>query len=305
MRVPALRQEHDRAEEHRPAPELRQPIVLHAEVLHLRGVLRRRDRRNLLVHRDPDLAAVAGVDVHLHRLAVEVARLRVPVLSFALVHRHLDGVAVGAVERLVAVDQRLDEVVAGRDVLQAARRPADDLVVDDDVGAGLEAVDVDAEDRLRAVGAVLIRLRPRLRLAIVGDEQEDAAVERLRAAGGGKGNREAKRPGRLRARGEGAAARDRRATSANPRVNRRTMHRQLLAEILPPRQSEKTAESAEIAEQISRRSRELAVSSSYVYRRCQRMSTPSLEPTRLAQQAAPGVRWPCRRRSRRWSRRSM
>ena len=227
MRVPALRQEHDRAEEHRAAPELREAIVLHAQVLHLRGVLRRRGRRNLLVHRDPDFAAARGVDVHLHRLAVEVARLRVPVLSLALVHRHLDRVAVAAVERLVAIDQRLDEIVARRDVAQAARRPPHHLVVDDEIRARLEAVDVDAEDRLRAVGAVLIRLRPRLRLAIVGDEEEDAAVERLRAAGGGEGDREAERPGRLRARGEGAAAGEHEG-EREPQDESGTVHRRLL-----------------------------------------------------------------------------
>ena len=151
---------------------------------------------------------VGRVEVHLHRRAVEVARLRVPVLSFALVHRHLDRVAVRAVERLVAVEQRLHVVVARRDVLQAARRPADDRVVDDRILARLEAVDVDAENRPRAVGAVLIRLRLRLRLAVVGDEEQDAAVERLRAAGGGEGDGEAERPGGLRAGGEDRGTRD-------------------------------------------------------------------------------------------------
>jgi hypothetical protein len=73
----------------------------------------------------------------------------------------------------------------------------------------------------------LIRLRPRLRLPVIGNEQEDAAVERLRAAGGGKGNREAERAGRLRARGERAAAGEDECERGAQRQSR-TMHRQLL-----------------------------------------------------------------------------
>ena len=96
-------------------------------------------------------------------------------------------------ERLVAVDQRLDEVVAGRDVLQAPRRPADGRVVDDDVWPGFMPSTSTPKIGLVRVRAVLVTLRLRLRLAIVGDEQEDAAVERLGAAGRGKGNGKAER----------------------------------------------------------------------------------------------------------------
>src|SRR5437899_9956927 len=105
-------------------------------------------------------------------------------------------------ERLVAVEQRLHPIIAGRHVLQASRRPAEDPLVDDDVLTGLQAVDVDAEDRPRAVGAVLIALRARLGSAVIRDEEEDAAVQRIRAARGWKGNGEAKRARR------GSRARD-------------------------------------------------------------------------------------------------
>ena len=194
MRVPPRREQHDGAEMHRPAPELREAIVLHAEILDLLRVrVACRDGRHLLVHRDRDLAAGGGIEVHLRRLAVEVAGLPVPVLPLALVHRHLDRMAVRAMEGLVAVEQRLDPVVARGDVLQTAHRPSGDPVVDHDALARPEAVDVDAENRPRAVGAILVALRARLRFPIVGDEEEDAAVERLRASGRGKGNGEAKR----------------------------------------------------------------------------------------------------------------
>jgi len=167
---------------HRPSPELRQPIVQHADVLHLRRVGRRLDGWNLLIHRDSDVAAARRIDAQLHRLAVQISGLRFPALPFTLIHRHLDRVTVRPMERLVAVDERLHPVIAGGNVLHAAHRPSHDRFVDDDVGAGLHRVDVDAEDRPRAVGAVLIALRARLGLPIVGNEQEDPAVERLGAA---------------------------------------------------------------------------------------------------------------------------
>src|SRR5262245_45850595 len=174
---------------HLSAPELRETIVLDAKVLHLRCVLRRREWWNLLVQGDSDLRTCRGIDAHLDRLAVEVARLPVPVLALALVHRHLDGVAVAAMERFVAVQQRLHVVVAGGNVRQAPSRPAPDPLVDDDVLAGRETVDVDAENRPRAVRPVLVALKPRLRLAVVRDEQQDTAVDRLSATGGRKGDR--------------------------------------------------------------------------------------------------------------------
>ena len=114
--------------------------------------------------------------------------------------------AVGAMERFVPVEERLHEVVSRRNVLQAARGPSHHRVVDGDIGAGRDAVDIDTEDRFGAVGAVLIRLRPRFGLPIIGNEQENAAVERLSAASDGKRDGEAQRTGALRAwRKQGAA----------------------------------------------------------------------------------------------------
>src|SRR4029453_19500507 len=74
-----------------------------------------------------------------------------------------------------------------------------DPLVDDDVLAGFETVDVDAENRPRAVRAVLVALKPRLRLAVVRDEQQDTAVDRLGAAGGGKRDRKPQAARTLRA----------------------------------------------------------------------------------------------------------
>ena len=160
--VEAFGQQHVRAEVHRPAPELRQALALDALVL---DVLRRRrigDRRDHLVERDRDRRVRAGSIVICTRRAVEIARRAVPLLPLAAIHRQLDDVAVGAAERLVAVEQRL-HAVARRAARRAGGAP-------DSRGprrrwsrlARLPAVDVDAEDllRLRAGLDLEARLAP-------------------------------------------------------------------------------------------------------------------------------------------------
>ncbi len=170
MRVPSEREQHDRAERHRASPEFRETLVGHRKVLHLRSVLRLRDRRNLFVHRNPDVASARRIDVHLRRLAVEVSRFPLPVLPFALVHRHLHRMTIAAGEGFVTIDERLHEVVAGGNVLDASRRPSNHGFVDRDALVRTQSIHIHAEDRPRAVRAVLVALKPRLRLVVVGDE---------------------------------------------------------------------------------------------------------------------------------------
>ena len=115
------------------------------------------------------------VDADLLRLAVEIAGRDVPVLPFPLVVVHPHGVAVGALELGVDVDERLHEVVAGRQVLQARHRRAQIGRVDDGGLSRRQVLDVAAEER-RAGAADL-----QARLALVGarDHEVDAAGDRL------------------------------------------------------------------------------------------------------------------------------
>ena len=72
---------------------------------------------------------------------------------------------------------------------QVPRATFDDLLLRHAAASGADvreqthvvAIDVDAEDRPRAVGSVLIALRLRFGAAVVGHEQQDTAVDRLRA----------------------------------------------------------------------------------------------------------------------------
>ena len=131
VRVPALRQQHVRAEEHRPPPELRQEVALDADVLHVLRVRRIGDRRDDLVEDEPDGAALLRIDRQFLRRAEEIARRPVPLLAFAPVHREFHRVAVCAAERLVAVQQRLHGVGARRDLVEAGHGVAENRGVED------------------------------------------------------------------------------------------------------------------------------------------------------------------------------
>jgi hypothetical protein len=149
--------------------------------------------RNFLVEGDDDgLRARARVSARADRdfygLAVEISGRDVPVLAFALVHVELDGVAVGAMEGFVTVEDDLHVVFAGLDVVEVADGVAEGGVVDCGGLAGLKIVDVDAEDHLGARGER--DLHARLFGGIVGEDEEQATVEGLGAAFFGEGDGE-------------------------------------------------------------------------------------------------------------------
>lgn len=152
-----------------------------------------RQRRDRLVERDRDRAALARVDRDLLRRAVDVTGGARPLLALAAVHRHLHDVAIGALERLVLVDQRLDGIGAGRDVVDAVEREADRRSVNGRRRSRPQSIDVDAEDQL-ARDAV-VDLKPRFTGArILGEHDQQASVDRLRAGRPGERDAEAQRP---------------------------------------------------------------------------------------------------------------
>ena len=122
-----------------------------------------------------------------------------PMLAFALIHVELDGVAVGATESFVAVQDDLHVVFAGLDVVEIADGVTEGGVIDGDGLAGLKLVDVDAEDHLGTGGQR--DLHPRLFAGVVGEKEKDAAVERLGAAFFGEGDGDFRRVGGRRGRG--------------------------------------------------------------------------------------------------------
>ena len=110
------------------------------------------------------------------RSAVEIAGLGVPVLAFALVHRELYGVSVGAVKGGVFVEDTLDPVVAGGKVAKTGGGVTDGVISDDGGLAGGEGVDIGAENLLR-LDFILEDLRAGFGVIFCGDHDVDAAVE--------------------------------------------------------------------------------------------------------------------------------
>jgi hypothetical protein len=144
---------------------------------------------------------VGGIDVNFFGDAIEIAGLGVPVLAFAFVHGELDGVAVGAMEGGVFVEDALDPVIAGGDVAKICGGIAESVVVNEGGLAGGEGVDVRTENLLRFYFDFEDLVA---RLGIFGgrDDDVDAAVERSGAKSGVKRDGEARlRGGSFFARG--------------------------------------------------------------------------------------------------------
>ena len=70
-------------------------------------------------------------------------------LAFALIHVEFDGVTIGAMEGLIAIEHHLHEIFAGRNVVEIADWITEGGVVDGRGLARLQLIDIDAEDHLR------------------------------------------------------------------------------------------------------------------------------------------------------------
>ena len=178
--VKARRHQDVRAEVHIRAVKLGEPFTADANVLDVLSVFERRNRRDLLIERERD-RVTARADGQLDRLAINVAGLGLPLLTFAAIGWQLDDAPVGEMEGLVAVEQGLHCVLAG---LQLRERPdgiAEGVIADAYRGARLPVFDVGAEDNL-GVGRV-VDLQARLGRRVRGQEQQQAPVQRPLAAG--------------------------------------------------------------------------------------------------------------------------
>jgi len=131
-----------------------------------------------------------GIEVNFFGLAVEVAGFVLPVLSFALFGREFDGVSIGEVESFIDVEGGLNVVVAGGDVVEAFGGISERGGVDDGGGTGGEGVDVNAEDLL-GLRRVVAELEAGFLFVVVGDQEEDVAVERRGTGFFGEGDFEA------------------------------------------------------------------------------------------------------------------
>src|SRR5580693_10562428 len=116
-----------------------------------------------------------GIEVDFFGRAVEIAGLGVPVLAFAFVHGEFYGVAVGAMEGGVFVEDALDPVVARGELVKIGGGVAQRVGGDDRVLAGGQGVDIGTEDLL-GLGFFFEDLRARLGVFFCGDDHIDAAI---------------------------------------------------------------------------------------------------------------------------------
>ena len=113
---------------------------------HHHRVLRRAfDRRDDLVEGELDRGLRFGIEMHLLRLVVGIARLLVPVLAFAFVRRQPHGFAGGEMELLIHIEDGLDVVIARIEIGKRTARIAEGLRVHHQRAAGRQVLDIHAE----------------------------------------------------------------------------------------------------------------------------------------------------------------
>src|SRR5262245_47738546 len=184
MRRVVFRQGDRRAEIDRLAPPLAQNLALNLDALYRVRVRRHLHRRNDLVgHQANRRGRIVGggIEMQLHGSAVEVAWRPPPVLTLPLIHVQPHGVAIGALELRVDVDERLHPIIARGNLAQARDGVAEIVGADRRRRVRREHVDVLAEER-RARRIGLLDRRPIVHTA---DRNVDASCHR-RAAGRGR-----------------------------------------------------------------------------------------------------------------------
>ena len=206
MSVESFGQQHVRAQVHGSAPEVAQQLALDSHVLDVLGLGRVGNGRDLLIQRDPDDLVLPGIDRDPAWPGVEVPGLAVPLLTFALVRRQLDHLAIGAAKGLIPVEEPLDPILARRDVREAPHGIPRHFPVEGGFLAGSQALDVHPEDHLGVLRVA--DLKARLGQGVGGDYEVQAPIQRRRASGRREahaeaGSRRLAGPCRRRPRGPG------------------------------------------------------------------------------------------------------
>ena len=145
MVIESGREQHVRADVHRRPPEFGEQIAFDANILDPLGVFRLGDRCDDLAEADVNDLIRRGIEVNMHRFAVEVAGFAEPVLTFTLVGSDLQSVAIGAMESFVSVENRLDAIVAGGNIRDTFQWLSQNLCINYGRLAWCESVNVEPE----------------------------------------------------------------------------------------------------------------------------------------------------------------
>jgi hypothetical protein len=118
--------------------------------------------------------------MHVEGLVEKVAGLAIPFLAFPFVGRKLDAVTIGAVEGFIDVEDSLNIVVAGGQLIEAEKWITERGGIDDGCAAWPPALNVESEE-LRARSFFLTKLETRLARRVGGNAKQNMTVERLAA----------------------------------------------------------------------------------------------------------------------------
>src|ERR1700692_2030283 len=153
--IKALGHENVRADEYVAPPESRQQFAADADVSGVLGMRFLRDRRHFLIENQRSSDGVRRIDMQANGCRIQVAGLLRPLLALTLVGWELQNASIGHVKGFIAIQHRLDQVVAGGNDRETPSGPTEGVVIENYSTSGGQAVDVEAEDvraRKRLVG---------------------------------------------------------------------------------------------------------------------------------------------------------
>ncbi len=141
-----LWQQHMRAEIHIAPPELREQLAADADVPDVLGVFSGLDRGDSPLERERGPATKPWIEPDANRNRVQIARLALPMLTLSLVRWQQQRAPVPQVKGLVAIQHCLHQILAGRNLGQVARRPAERAIVEHHGLAGCQSLDIQSEN---------------------------------------------------------------------------------------------------------------------------------------------------------------
>src|SRR3989442_7038297 len=118
------------------------------------------------------------------RLAVKISGGNIEMLSFPLVHVHLDNMPVGAMKGCVNVEHALDVIITRGEIVQVFQRITIGVIGNRRDLTGSQTVDVSAKER--SGREIVVEPQPWLRIFRGRDHHKDATVSGCLAHADGK-----------------------------------------------------------------------------------------------------------------------
>ena len=148
---------------------------------HELGVSLRGDGPDLLGEAQGDRAAMRPVHAHAQRSGVQVARLGGPLLALTLVRRQLEHATIGEPVRLVAVQDRLHEILTRWHLGELPCGPSEGAIIEHHGLSRRHRLDVQAEDIRARQRFIRTDVFAGLARKIAAQQQDQATIQRFMA----------------------------------------------------------------------------------------------------------------------------